>query len=127
VIADDSGLSVAALGGAPGVYSATYSGEGDEENNRLLLCNMEGLCDRSAVFVCVIALAKNGRVEAFFKGECIGGIGYAPKGKNGFGYDPLFIPQGYDVSMAEMASGEKNAISHRRNALKKLADYLKKM
>ncbi|MDR2884999.1 MAG: RdgB/HAM1 family non-canonical purine NTP pyrophosphatase [Deferribacteraceae bacterium] len=125
VIADDSGLSVDALDAMPGVHSSRYSGGGDSANNALLLHNMQNITDRTAKFVCVIALAKKGEVIATFRGECHGDIANSPTGSNGFGYDPLFIPKGYDISMAQLMPAEKNAISHRRHALEKLADYLK--
>ena len=98
VIADDSGLEVDALGGAPGVYSARYAGQAatDAENNKLLLENLEGVQgkDRTARFRCVIALARQGKVVATFSGAVEGAILDGPKGTEGFGYDPLFVPQG---------------------------------
>lgn len=128
VIADDSGLSVSALSGAPGVHSARYAGTGatDEMNNRLLLDNLAGHSRREASFVCAVALAKNGVVIKIFRGECAGRIAFQARGKGGFGYDPLFLlPDGR--TMAELSADEKNAVSHRAQALRKLAVYLKRL
>ncbi len=124
VIADDSGLEVFALGGEPGVYSARYAGEGatDEDRMAKLLKNLVNEDDRSARFVCVIALAKPGNVIGTVEGEVRGSIGHTPIGSNGFGYDPLFIPDGYDKTFAELESDEKDSISHRGNALQALID-----
>ncbi len=128
-LADDSGLEVDALDGAPGVYSARYAGEDadDRANNDKLL---EGLMDvpdedRGAQFVCCIALATREDIRTF-TGYVRGRIGTEPKGSNGFGYDPLFYPEGSDRTFAEMNDIEKNAISHRANALKELQIYLMK-
>ena len=131
-IADDSGLCVDALGGAPGVYSARYGGPGldDVGRYRLLLENMKGQLDRRCKFVSAICCCfPNGdRVEA--RGECAGTLAYAPKGEDGFGYDPVFFVPGLKKTFAELSPEEKNAISHRGNALKafreKLETYLKK-
>ena len=126
-IADDSGLCVNWLGGAPGVYSARYGGPGldDVGRYRLLLENMRGQLDRRCRFVSAICCCfPNGdRVEA--RGECPGTLAYAPKGEDGFGYDPVFQPDGYACSMAELRPEEKNAISHRGNALKILKEELR--
>jgi len=127
-VADDSGLEVYALGGAPGVLSARYAGKGtdDQKNLAKLLVDMEGVGEdrRGAQFVCVIALAfPNGRVETF-QGVAEGRIGTEPKGFNGFGYDPVFYPKGHDTTFAEMSSDEKDALSHRGIALRKLRSYL---
>lgn len=126
-IADDSGIAVDALDGAPGVYSARYAGEGapDGENNALLLRNMTGVDDRGAKFVCVIALAENGRVVRLFRGENPGTVAREMKGGGGFGYDPLFVLDD-GRTMAELTPEEKNGISHRGRALRLLADYLQK-
>jgi XTP/dITP diphosphohydrolase len=121
-IADDSGLEVAALDGAPGVRTKRYFGDGiaDAERNRRLLERMRDVRDRSARFVCVTALAwPDGRVETF-EGVCDGRIAKAPAGTNGFGYDPVFQPAGYDRTMAELPSEVKNRISHRGRAAAKL-------
>ena len=129
-IADDSGLAVDALGGAPGVYSARYGGEelDDAGRYRLLLENMRGQLDRRCKFVSVITLCMpNGDVISA-RGECPGTLAYAPQGENGFGYDPVFFVPGKKKTFAQLTAEEKNAISHRGNALKlfqqKLADYL---
>ncbi|OLC56697.1 MAG: non-canonical purine NTP pyrophosphatase, RdgB/HAM1 family [Chloroflexi bacterium 13_1_40CM_4_68_4] len=121
-VADDSGLEVTALGGAPGVRTKRFFGDGvvDEERNRRLLERLRTAPDRSARFVCVIALAwPDGRVETF-EGVCPGRIAGAPAGANGFGYDPVFIADGYDRTMAELPSEVKNRISHRARAAAKL-------
>ena len=131
-IADDSGLCVDALNGAPGVYSARYGGPGLDDAGRyqLLLENMRGQLDRRCKFVSAICCCfPNGdRVEA--RGECAGTLAYAPKGEDGFGYDPVFFVPGLKKTFAELSPEEKNAISHRGNALKafreKLETYLKK-
>ena len=129
-IADDSGLAVDALGGAPGVYSARYGGEelDDAGRYRLLLENMRGQLDRRCKFVSVITLCMpNGDVISA-RGECPGTLAYAPQGENGFGYDPVFFAPEKKKTFAQLTAEEKNAISHRGNALKlfqqKLADYL---
>lgn len=127
-IADDSGLEVYALNGAPGVFSARYSGEGadDRQNLGKLLSELEGVEDkkRGARFVCCIALGfPDGRVEAF-EGYVEGKIGRQPKGFNGFGYDPVFYPEGSDMTFAEISAEEKDKLSHRGRALRKLREYL---
>ena len=129
-IADDSGLAVDALGGAPGVYSARYGGEelDDAGRYRLLLENMRGQLDRRCKFVSVITLCMpNGDVISA-RGECPGTLAYAPQGENGFGYAPVFFLPEAKKTFAQLTPEEKNAISHRGNALKlfqqKLADYL---
>jgi XTP/dITP diphosphohydrolase len=118
-MADDSGLEVAALGGAPGVRSARYAGEPTDTaaNNALLLRNLAGVRDRAANFTCAIALVSSDGAESTVVGRCYGRIAEKPSGKGGFGYDPLFIPDGREVSFAELPPGEKNAISHRGRAL----------
>ena len=131
-IADDSGLCVDALNGAPGVYSARYGGPGLDDAGRykLLLENMRGQLDRRCKFVSAICCCfPNGdKVEA--RGECAGTLAYAPKGADGFGYDPIFFVPDLKKTFAELSPEEKNAISHRGNALKafreKLEAYLKK-
>ena len=125
-IADDSGLEVAALGGDPGVRTKRYFGEGvsDTERNRRLLERLRSVPDRTARFVCVTALAwPDGRVETF-EGVCDGHIADAPAGRSGFGYDPVFVPEGHDVTMAQLPSEVKNRISHRGRAAAKLRDRL---
>lgn len=122
--ADDSGLMVEALNNAPGVYSARYSGSRDmEQNMDLLLKNLEGVENRKASFITVISLVLD-KKEYFFEGRASGKIIERRKGNGGFGYDPLFIPDGYDKTFAEMNESEKNAISHRAIAVKKLVAFL---
>lgn len=128
-IADDSGLGVKTLGGAPGVFSARYAGEAadDRKNLMKLLREMRRMesDDRQARFVCCIALAlPDGRYKTF-TGYAKGEIGKKPKGFNGFGYDPVFYPAGYDRTFAEMSDSEKDRLSHRGKALRKLYVYLK--
>lgn len=124
-IADDSGLVVETLNGAPGIYSARYAGVGatDGDNVKKLLTEMEGKANRKAYFVCVIALVING-LEYVFEGRVYGTIAEEIKGAAGFGYDPVFIPEGHTRSFAEFASEEKNTISHRSEAVKKLKHFL---
>lgn len=119
VLADDSGLEVDALNGAPGVYSARYAGEDGNTlaNNALLLKNLQGVSNRAAHFSCAIALIDPQGKEHVVEGQCPGHIQEAPTGAGGFGYDPLFIPEGFDRSFAELSPEEKNAISHRGRAL----------
>lgn len=129
IMADDSGLSVDALGGAPGVYSARYAGlDGDSAaNNALLLKNLEGVEDRSAHFTCAIALvAPDGKVYDIEE-RSSGRIAKKNSGAGGFGYDPLFIPDGYEKTFAELGPEEKNAISHRGRALKEVEIFLKSL
>ncbi|MBO5648166.1 MAG: RdgB/HAM1 family non-canonical purine NTP pyrophosphatase [Kiritimatiellae bacterium] len=121
-MADDSGLEVNALGGAPGVRSARYAGEegNTPANNALLLKNLEGVEDRRANFNCTIALVSPDGCEHVCEGKVFGKIASSPSGVEGFGYDPLFIPAGFDKSFAELSSDAKNAISHRGRALEKV-------
>lgn len=121
-LADDSGLAVDALGGAPGIHSARFAGvHGDDAaNNRLLLEKLVDVADRTARFVCVLALCGPEGEEWVIRGECVGRIAFAPSGEAGFGYDPLFHPEGYDRSFAELGSEIKHIISHRSAALDKL-------
>ena len=128
-VADDSGLEVMALGGAPGVFSARYAGEGagDRDNLAKLLKDMRRVKDgeREAQFVCCIAFAlPDGHVKTF-GGYVKGLIGRRRKGANGFGYDPVFYPLGYDRTFAEMTDAEKDALSHRGKAMKKFYRFLK--
>ena len=118
-MADDSGLEVAALGGAPGVRSARYAGEPSDTaaNNALLLRNLEGVEDRCANFTCAVALVAPDGSEHVATGRSFGRIALASSGAAGFGYDPLFLPDGCDRSFAELSADEKNAISHRGRAL----------
>lgn len=123
--ADDTGLEVDALGGAPGVHSARYATDGHDfaANNRLLLRNLAGAADRSAHFRTVIALILDGR-EYLFEGRVDGRIAESEAGCGGFGYDPLFVPEGFDKTFAEMGADEKNAISHRGRAVRRLVEFL---
>nr|WP_315440554.1 non-canonical purine NTP diphosphatase [uncultured Prevotella sp.] len=124
--ADDTGLEVDALNGEPGVYSARYAEGTDhdsEANMRKLLSKMSNVKDRTARFRTVISLIING-VEHQFEGRVEGRIATEKHGKEGFGYDPIFIPEGYDKSFAELGEEVKNQISHRARAVKKLAEYL---
>lgn len=122
VIADDSGLCVDYLDGAPGIYTARYAGENatNEENLEKLLKALDGVPpqERTARFVCVIALAEPGKETQFFRGECIGRITQVKKGEGGFGYDPVFYSDQYARTLAELEPHIKNAISHRSAALK---------
>lgn len=124
--ADDTGLEVDALDGAPGVHSARYATDGHdfEANTRLLLHNMEGKEDRRARFRTAIILIEGGE-EHLFEGRVEGEITCEPAGCGGFGYDPVFRPEGYEQTFAEMSADEKNAISHRARAVAKLVEYLK--
>lgn len=122
-LADDSGLEVEALNNAPGVYSARYAGEPCDytANNAKLLLELTGKLNRRARFRCVIALrAPDGR-EWTVEGRCEGHISQAGRGTKGFGYDPLFVPEGYSETFAELDSATKNSLSHRGNALRKAA------
>ena len=123
--ADDTGLEVESLNYAPGVYSARYAGPGkdSEQNIKLLLQNMGGINHRSACFRTVIALIVKGE-EILFEGKVEGEILREERGKEGFGYDPVFLPEGYNQSFAEMSLSEKNKISHRARAFQKLSNYL---
>ena len=122
LFADDSGLEVDALGGAPGVYSARFAGPGatDEANNQLLLERMRGIRNRSARFVCVIALVNGGRLMETFRGAVEGQILEEPRGPHGFGYDPLFYYPPFGCSFGEAAPERKLTVSHRGGALRAL-------
>lgn len=127
VIADDSGLEVDALGGEPGVHSARYGGTRDDRlHNDLVLEKLSGVPDekRTARFVCAITYIDENGKESSFLGKFEGRIGYKELGKNGFGYDPIFMVG--DVSSAEMSPDEKNAVSHRGKALRLLAEHIRK-
>lgn len=121
--ADDSGLEVDVLDGAPGVYSARYSGGGSEANMDKLLHNLTGKINRGAQFRTVIALLI-GEDTHFFEGIVRGTIIDERRGEGGFGYDPIFVPEGYDLTFAQLGSEVKNRISHRAKAVEQLADYL---
>ena len=123
--ADDTGLEVDALNGAPGVHSARYATEGHDDlaNTALLLRNLSGVANRAARFRTAIALIDDGQLR-LFEGKVEGAIATARAGAGGFGYDPVFIPNGHNCSFAEMTPEQKNAISHRARAAKALFDYL---
>jgi XTP/dITP diphosphohydrolase len=128
-LADDSGLEVEALGSAPGVISARYAGEHatDSDRRKLLLSELvkTGSNNRRARFVCAIAIASAaGEVLNVSEGICEGTITFEPRGNSGFGYDPLFVPDGYDQTFAELSNYVKNEISHRARALLKLREFL---
>ncbi|MFC2304079.1 RdgB/HAM1 family non-canonical purine NTP pyrophosphatase [Cardiobacterium hominis] len=118
-IADDSGLCVPALGGAPGIYSARYSGEGDAGNNRKLLAALENAQDRRAYYVCLIVYLRHADdpLPIIAQGLWHGTIALEARGDGGFGYDPLFVPAGDSRTAAEYSAAEKNSISHRARAL----------
>lgn len=124
VLADDSGLVIDALDGRPGIHSARYAGEekSDQANMEKVLEELSNTeeKDRSARFVCVLALARPNEKTIFATGYCEGAIAQIPTGDNGFGYDPIFVPTGYQKTMAELESEEKNQISHRKHAIEKL-------
>lgn len=126
VFADDSGLEVDALGGAPGVHSARFSGPHatDEANNRLLLERLRGVEDRTARFVCVIALIENGRVQGVFRGTVEGRILEEARGADGFGYDPLFYYPPFECTFGEATDEQKLSVSHRGQALVAMLRYL---
>src|SRR6185503_18821773 len=131
-VADDSGLEVSALGGLPGVRSARYAGEdvSDAERVEKLLFELSRATstDRTARFVSTIVIAdRTGAILNVSRGVCLGEIAHARRGANGFGYDPIFIPAGFDETFAELASTVKNEISHRAQALKKAAKFLRSL
>ena len=130
-IADDSGLVVDSLGGRPGIHSSRYAGpECDSEKNMdLLLEEMKGMSaeDRRARFVCIVAVTAPMREPFFARGECEGRILEERRGSGGFGYDPVFLPDGFDRSMAELSLEEKNAISHRGRALRAIRPMVERM
>lgn len=128
VLADDSGLQVDYLNGAPGIYSARFAGEpsNDSRNNALLLKKLAGLSrdQRGAQFVCTLALAQGSEILGVFNGTLRGRILEESRGQAGFGYDPLFVPDYFEKSLAELGSDIKHQISHRSQALKKLVTFL---
>ena len=131
-VADDSGISVDALGGAPGIYSARYAGEhgNDKKNNQKLLADMQGMDNRGGAFVCAIACAfpQDMTNEDFIvRGECRGIVLHEEKGEGGFGYDPLFFVEEYGKTYAELLAEEKNKISHRAVATELFAKQFCKM
>lgn len=126
VIADDSGLAIDALGGRPGVFSARYAGEqkNDADNMQKVLTELEGVTNRNASFHCALAMAIPSRATIVVEGTCNGVINEEPIGENGFGYDPIFFVPEKNKTMAQLSKEEKNEISHRADALKKLEDQL---
>jgi XTP/dITP diphosphohydrolase len=126
LFAEDSGLEVDALGGAPGVRSARFAGEGagDDANNRLLIERLRGAPNRSARYVCVIALARDGKPLRTFRGEVDGRITDEPRGANGFGYDPYFFYPPFGTTFAEAAPERKLEVSHRGRALRQMFAWL---
>ncbi len=133
IIADDSGLEVDALGGAPGIYSARYASQNasDRQNIDKLLSELARTSarqeQRSARFRCVLALAESGRILEVFEGVVAGTIIELPRGRNGFGYDPIFLPKGLDQTFGELAPAEKDRLSHRALALEELRAFLDTM
>lgn len=127
VLSDDSGLEVDALGGAPGVWSSSFGGEegNHARNNARLLAEMAGKMQRDARFRCTMVLAKDGLEQANFSGTVEGHIIDALRGGLGFGYDPLFIPAGYEETFAELGDEVKNTLGHRARALAQISDFLK--
>ena len=130
VLADDSGLTVEALNGLPGVKSARFAGDGktDRKNNLKLLKSLEGLPPkkRGARFVCNVAIADKGRIIANIEKTCRGRIGFQIRGRHGFGYDPLFVIPKYNKTFGELGARVKDRMSHRSKALEKARDFLKK-
>jgi XTP/dITP diphosphohydrolase len=126
VFADDSGLEVDALDGAPGVYSARFAGPHatDAQNNALLLEKLRGIENRTARFVCAIALAKDGRIIRTFRGAVEGRIVDEPRGSHGFGYDPLFYHQPFGCTFGEASDAQKMSVSHRARALNAMFEFL---
>ncbi len=127
VLSDDSGLEVDALGGAPGVGSSSYGGEegNHEKNNARLLTEMAGMELRTARFRCTMVLASDGGEQANFTGSVEGRIIHTLQGTEGFGYDPLFIPDGHELTFAQLGDAVKNSLSHRARALTKVLEFLK--
>lgn len=125
-LADDSGICVDALGGAPGVFSARFSGGDDEDNNTLLLKKLEGVSDRRAHYTCAMVLAYPDGSELSAEGYFNGSITEKRIGTGGFGYDPIFMPEGLSVTVGQMTDEEKNKISHRAAALAKILDLIEK-
>lgn len=131
VLADDSGLEIGVLDGRPGIYSARYAGEpkDDQANVKKVLDELKLTheSDRTARFVCVLAVAIPGNTTIFKTGYCLGSIAMVPAGQNGFGYDPLFIPDSCTKTMAQLSSDEKGKISHRSEAIIELEDWIKNL
>ena len=127
-IADDSGLAIEALNGEPGIYSARYAGDNATDTDKInkVLKNMLGADNRKAKFVCAIAFVGDDK-RFCVEGECHGNILYSPCGENGFGYDPIFMPDGFKKSFAQLSADEKNGISHRGRALKAFTKEINEM
>ena len=132
ILADDSGLEVDALDGAPGVYSARFSGEGasDERNRHKLINDLKSAGAvgkaRTARFRCVLTVVQHGKIVATFDGSCEGSIAEEDRGTGGFGYDPIFIPKGYDETFGQLSPEIKNRLSHRAHALELFSDWIQK-
>ena len=124
-LADDSGLEVEALDGAPGLYSARIIPGNDEDKVSWLLSKLEGKINRNARFAAALALCVPGKFTLICEGECKGVIATSQSGKNGFGYDPVFIPDGFNLTFAELSSDIKNKISHRADAFRKIREFVK--
>ena len=126
ILSDDSGLEVDALGGEPGVYSSRYAGEAgnDAANNKKLLHELQGKDNRKARFRCVMVLAQDGEVLTSFDGAVEGRMLSELHGEGGFGYDPLFVPDGYDQTFSQLSEGIKNQLSHRAVAMQKVVAWL---
>jgi len=123
-LADDSGFALAALSGAPGIYSARWAGPNKDFGQAMATCEemMRGAEDRSAKFVCALALSWPDGETVVFEGTVLGEFSWPPRGDKGFGYDPVFIPEGHSQTFAEMEPAEKHAMSHRANAFRQLVD-----
>lgn len=121
--ADDSGLEVEALNNAPGIYSARYA-ENDKARIKRILKELSSSENRRARFVCVVSIAFNDEIVGSFRGEVYGKIIDEPRGTNGFGYDPVFMPDGFDKTFAQLTQKEKNKISHRANAIEKVIEFV---
>lgn len=126
VLSDDSGLEVDALGGSPGVWSSSYGGEegNNQKNNARLMQEMADQTERSGRFVCTMVIAKDGKERANFTGTVEGSIIGELRGSAGFGYDPLFVPTGYDLTFSELGDEVKNTLSHRARALAQITEWL---
>lgn len=125
VLADDSGLETEALDGAPGIYSARFAGENasDQDNNDKLLEQLQGKDNRKARFTCALCYMDDSTLPVLFDGHCPGTIISSPRGENGFGYDPLFVPEGHQSTFAEMSQDEKKSLSHRGQAIKRFQKW----
>lgn len=124
-LADDSGLEVNALDGAPGLYSSRVVSGNDSDHASWLLAQLEGISDRRARFVAALCLCVPGEYTLITEGFCCGRISESPRGSDGFGYDPVFLPDGYDMTFAELPGHVKNQISHRSDAFRKIAALIK--